>query len=278
MLTNHGGEFPYRTTELYNNLGLTPTKYLSWVKRNLITSFKPAIDYISLDMMSSEKTRGNFRQEFAITKRTAEELALLSRTEKGKILRNWLLDLKDKVEANELLTLEQVYFLIDLVNVFSFVVNQKSIEETHKLTFINDYIDKNGKVSIQRICQEFHIMRNKALDISPETLKERVLRFYDEENQLVNKKTKREILSVIDKYALIGNAAFDFMASINKPEKANFVGEMVKGMAKRMNVEIRQKNEADLFNEEKDLNFKILSVVNNENAKLKKEIDSKLLA
>ncbi|HNI44563.1 MAG TPA: hypothetical protein PK230_07695, partial [Chitinophagales bacterium] len=69
--------------------------------------------------------------------------------------------------------------------------------------------------------------------------------------KLVNKETKRDILAVIDKYSLIGNAAFDFMSAIGKPsETALKVGKIVKDMADKMNVEIRHKNEPDLFHDE----------------------------
>jgi phage anti-repressor protein len=264
MLINYGGEFPFKMTDLYDKLELSPSQYNRWTKANLLESFYIELDYEAvLDMMSSTPKGGKLRQEYRLTRRTAEELALLSRTQKGKELRKWLLDLKDKVESNELLTLEQVYFLIDLVNAFSFVAHQKAIEESHKQSFINNYIDEYGKVNISEICSKFNYLRNEILDISPDIIKERILRFYDEEKRLVNKKTKREVLAVIDKFSLVGNAAFDFMASIQKPlDTASKVGEMVKGMATRLNIEIRDKNEADLFNDEIKLNPTIMQKVN----------------
>jgi phage anti-repressor protein len=280
MLTNHGGEYPFKMTELYDLIELSPKHYSRWVKLNLIESFYPYKDYKEvLSLVATTPKGGQVRTEYILTKRTAEELALLSKTPKGKVLRKWLLDLKDKVEANELLTLEQVYFLIDLVNVFSFVVNQKAIEESHKQRYIEKYLDSHGRIDIPFICSQFHIYRNEALDISPEQIKERVLRFCDDENRMISKDTKREILAILDKYALIGNAAFDFMATIDKPHNVSLnVGEMVKGMAKHMNVQIRERNAADLFNEEIMLNPTIMTQVNPfiDNRKLQAKIKAKL--
>lgn len=280
MLTNHGGEYPFKMAELYDLIELSPKHYSRWVKLNLIESFYPYKDYKEvLSLVATTPKGGQVRTEYILTKRTAEELALLSKTPKGKILRKWLLDLKDKVEANELLTLEQVYFLIDLVNVFSFVVNQKAIEESHKQRYIEKYLDSHGRIDIPFICSQFHIYRNEALDISPEQIKERVLRFCDDENRMISKDTKREILAILDKYALIGNAAFDFMATIDKPHNVSLnVGEMVKGMAKHMNVQIRERNTADLFNEEIILNPTIMTQVNPfiDNRKLQAKIKAKL--
>lgn len=288
MLTNHGGEYPFKMTELYDAIGLVSSNYKRWITNNLIDSFFPFKDYKEITQVpdndhSSQRRVGSiggvFRTEYILTKRTAEELALLSKTPKGKILRKWLLDLKDKVEANELLTLEQVYFLIDLVNAFSFVVNQKAIEESHKQRYIEKYLDSHGRIDLPFICSQFHIYRNEALDISPEQIKERVLRFCDDENRMISKDTKREILAILDKYALIGNAAFDFMATIDKPHNVSLnVGEMVKGMAKHMNVQIRERNTADLFNEEMRLNPTIMTQVNPfiDNRKLQPKIKAKL--
>ena len=288
MLTNHGGDYPYKMTELYNLIELNQKHYSRWVKSNLIESFYPYKDYKeitqvpdnqSLPLVASEFKAGKYRTEYILSKRTAEELALLSKTPKGKILRKWLLDLKDKVESNELLTLEQVYFLIDLVNAFSFVVNQKAIEESHQKRYIEKYLDSHGRIDIHYIYAQFHIYRNEALNISQDQIHERVLRFCDDENRMISKGTKRQILAILDKYALIGNAAFDFMATIDKPHNISInVGEMVKGMAKHMNVQIRQENTADLFNEEMKLNTTIMTQVNPfiNNRKLQNRTKTKL--
>lgn len=272
MLTNYGGEYPYKMTELYEAIGLNSSNYKRWVKNNLIESFLPLKDYkevtqvpdnhhSSLGRMGSSD--GVFRTEYLLTKRTTEELALLSRTQKGKELRSWLLDLKDKFESSELMTMKQFYFLMDLVRAFSFVVNQKAIEEAHKQKFIYDFIDKQGRFNIKQMAAQFHIYRNEMLGISPEQIEERVLRFCDEEQMLIDKDSKREILAIIDKYSLIGNAAFDFMSFINKTESiALDVSEKVKGIAEKMNIEMKNENKADLFGEELELRADIMFHVN----------------
>lgn len=255
MLKSHGGEYPYRMIELYRAIGLQESNYSRWVKSNLLYMFYEDDDYILLIKNKSEIQKRNIRRDYCLKRRTAEELALLSKTKKGKQLRKWLLDLKEAVDTYDYLRLEQVYFLIDLVKVFSFVVNQKAAEKAHIETYIETFKDNKGKLSMTRICQQFHFERNKALNISPETIQERIKRFYDEENRLVNKTRKRDILAVIDKFSLVENAAFDFMSSIHKPsETALKVGRIVKEMATRMDLEIRPKNERDLFNEKIDLN------------------------
>jgi phage anti-repressor protein len=274
MLTNYGGEYPYRMTELYDAIGLNYGNYSRWVKMNLLDNFFEDADYTnSLFMMKSEFKAGKFRQEYHLTKRTAEELALISKTPQGKLLRRWLLDLKDSVENYDYLSLKQVYFLIDLVHAFSFVVNQKAAESAHKDKFINDYYNPDGRISVERICQRFHIMRNAALGISREEMNERVLRFWDEDGRLLNidKQTRRDILAVISKFELIQHGAYDFMSSIGKPsEVALKVGSIVKEMATRMDVEMKQNNEEDLFSSSLDLNPAIMRNIEQHIPKTKK--------
>lgn len=250
MLENHGGDFPFRMTELYEKVVLISITYEEWVKSNLLDILEEGYDFMKLSFVKIESCN-QYCQEYALNRGAAAQIAILARTPQGKQLRKWLLDIQEAVSNYEYLSLKQVYFLIDLINAFSFVTNQKAIEEAHKNTFINDFIHTNGRVSSDKLYAKFHLYRNKALNIEPQTIKERVLRYYDEENKLVNKETKRDILAIIDKYSLIGNAAFDFMASIGKPsETALKVGKIVKDMADKMNVEIRYKNEIDLFHDE----------------------------
>jgi phage anti-repressor protein len=253
MLQNYGGAFPYRMTELYKVLGLKDSNYNRWVKSNLLENmFEDGTDYKTvLFTMKSTPKGGQLRKEYELTRRTVEELAILARTKEGRILRTWLLDLKDAVENYDYLSLDQVYFMIDLVYAFSFVNNQVAAEKTH----LQMFVDSRGGVATERICQQFHIERNKALKFSKDDLEIRIKRYYDEENKLVNKTRKRDILAVINHFELIGHAAFDFMKTVGKPsEMALKVGEIVTEIASRSNAQIRPANEVDLFNDKINLN------------------------
>lgn len=260
MISNIGGDFPYRMMELYDKLNLAQSNYGRWVKSNLLENYFEGLDYIIIIKEYSKRSPGQQAQDYLLKRRTAEELALLSRTPQGKELRKWLLDLKDEVENYERLTHEQVLFLIDLIKVFSFVTHQEAAQTAHLNTFVSDGIDEDQG----NIYARFHIMRNAVLKISPEQIKERVQRFYDEENKLINKTKRRDILAVINKYELIGHASFDFLKSIGKPsEVAIKVMDIVFKMAEKMQPNMKQSNKEDLFDKRVPLNETIIkSLVN----------------
>ncbi|MBA4852024.1 antA/AntB antirepressor family protein [Emticicia sp. BO119] len=69
MLTNHGGEYPYRMTELYEKLELAQSKYARWIKSNLLESFRPGLDYQVLDIMSRTPKGGHSKQDYALTQK-----------------------------------------------------------------------------------------------------------------------------------------------------------------------------------------------------------------
>lgn len=257
MITNHGGDFPYKVSELYDKLGLAKSSYSRWLKTNLLDEFYEDLDYVGFLVIGKV---GKPTFDYLLKKRTAEELSLLSRTPQGKALRKWLLDLKDEVENYERLTHEQVLFLIDLIKVFSFVTHQEAAQTAHLNTFVSDGADEDQG----NIYAKFHLMRNAVLKISPEQIKERVQRFYDEENKLINKTKRRDILAVINKYELIGHASFDFLKSIGKPsEVAIKVMGIVFKMAEKMQPNMKQSNKEDLFDKRVPLNETIIkSLVN----------------
>jgi phage anti-repressor protein len=258
MINNHGGDFPYRMAELYEKLGLAQNNYVRWIKSNLLEMFYEHLDYQEIEKNANEKrSPGRYAQDYLLKRRTAEELALLSRTDEGKKLRRWLLDLKDAVETYDYLTHDQVLFLIDLIKVFSFVTNQKAAETAH----LNKFLEANKEKVNENdfLYAKFHILRNKTLNITPEQMQERVKRFYDEEDRLIDKKTKRDILAVLNKYELIGHGAFDFLKSIGKPsETAIRVMDIVLKMAERMEPVMKQKNEDDLFEQKIPLNGTVM--------------------
>lgn len=246
MLINYGGEFPYRMTELYTKLGLSQTHYSDWVKINLLSNFEKDYEYeeISLAPNESERKRGNFRREYRLTKRTAEEMALLAKTPEGKILRRWLLDLKDAVENLEYLKEEEFMFLLKLMKVFTYVSHQKAAQIAHE----NRFIEEHGGEATNRIFFEFHKMRNQLLRIEPDQIKERVQRYFEEEGRLIDATTKRDIIAVLDKFDLIAHGAFDYLKAMGKPsERALRVMALVKKVAVEMEPIMKQRNEDDLF-------------------------------
>lgn len=81
--------------DLYDFLGLSPSQWSRWYQINIINEdfFIENIDYQTLDMMSN----GNPTKDFAITLDMAKEMAMLTRTDKGKQARQYFIECEKKL-------------------------------------------------------------------------------------------------------------------------------------------------------------------------------------
>jgi len=251
MLTKitNNKDFPYRLVELYDKLGLTKTGYIRWVKTNLADVFEEGKDYISHAQTISERGRGKFRQDYLLTKNTAEHLALMAKTPQGKEIRQWLLNLKDSAESGDILTQDQFLFLLDLIRAFSYIANQVAIEEAHKASFFKTY--SNTYSSPSQIAVSFHKVRNEALNISPAELQRRKQAYMDSNQKDITTDRKRAILAIIDKNLLVSHSVYDFFSSLGKEQAmAIKMSNFVDKITAKMNIEFRPANEVDLFHSE----------------------------
>lgn len=251
MLTihNENKDFPYKLTELYDEVGLAKAAYAKWTAKHLLL-FIEGKDYISsFNLRLSKQGRGNFRQDYLLTKRTAEEMALMSFTEKGKKVRKDLLDLKDSAESGDILTQDQFLFLLDLIRAFSYIANQVAIEEAHKASFFKTYA--NSYSSPSQIAVSFHKVRNEALNISPQELQRRKQAYMDSHQKDITTDRKRAILAIIDKNLLVSHSVYDFFSSLGKEQAmAIKMSSFVDKITAKMSIEFRPANEVDLFHSE----------------------------
>jgi phage anti-repressor protein len=91
-IVEYKGKAVVSARDLYATLGLNPSQFTRWCKKN-ITGNEFAIhehDWLSLDIMSNGKT------DFALTVDFAKRLAMMARTEKGEQIRNYFLQCEAK--------------------------------------------------------------------------------------------------------------------------------------------------------------------------------------
>lgn len=157
--------------------------------------------------------------------------------------------LEEQKNSYELLNHQQILFLIRLKEVFKYVAHQTMIEDAHKDVFAA----KSGKANP---FAEFHKWRNKILDISPQTINDRIKQYCIENRiALTNKflsKSKSEKILLLDSYESVRNAVWDFLniqGEVNALNLANLVGEMIR----TEKGEVVRKNEDDLFRSKQDL-------------------------
>ena len=94
ITVNENHEPAVSCKELYDNLGLDKSQWSRWYKLNITENdfFTENIDYIPLDIMSN----GNLTKDFIITLDMAKELCMLCRTEKGKQVRQYFIEVEKR--------------------------------------------------------------------------------------------------------------------------------------------------------------------------------------
>lgn len=223
---------------------------------------KPFEDFDFYVQIEASKTANKF---FFVSKELSKLIALNSNSEVKKRYIQWLLKNQSKVDSFDLMTIDQVLYIIDLINIFKYVSHQKAAEKYHRETSIKIQLAKNESMSVQLAAKIFNKYRTKALDINKDDLNTRLLRFFDENEKYSNPKNRRDIVYILNKFGLIKIAVFDFLKGAEKPsEIAIKVGELAMKMAERMDIEYRQENVPDLFMPEKEvLNQSIVDRIDN---------------
>ena len=163
-----------------------------------------------------EKTKYNW----AVQVEMAKHIAMIQRTARGKAMREYLLNLDNKVQEGKLLNHQQLSVLFDLCRVFGFFSVQKQLESEHFSVF-----DSKS--------ENWWVYRAKVLGYSSTDLKEMM--------RAIGKKyeNQRQALFHIDKYELIKRATFDLFKAMGKSDEfAKNVGIFTKEIAKEIKPEI----------------------------------------
>lgn len=97
VITHNNTPF-FRATDLYDELELNFFRYSDWVKRQITNHPKKlpeeGIDYIILPKSTSQQSGPGVRRNdrILISPSFARELCMISRSEKTKIIRDWIKD------------------------------------------------------------------------------------------------------------------------------------------------------------------------------------------
>lgn len=203
-------------SELRQKLNISES-LITWFPRMIKYGFKENEDYYK---MSVRIENGTIQIEWAVRIEMAKHIAMIQQTTRGKAIREYLLNLDNKVQEGQLLNHEQISVLFDLCNVLGFFSVQKYLESEHHKIFDN----KN---------EGWWKYRARILGQSTTDLKEMM--------KALGKKYKsqRQSLLHIDKYELIKRAIFDLFKAKGKSDAfAVNIGVFTKQIAKEIEPEI----------------------------------------
>jgi hypothetical protein len=160
-----------------------------------------------------------------------------------------LKEIEHKKNSFELLSHEQILGLIQLKEVFKYVVNQEAVENAHKDVFAAQSNSKNPFA-------EFQTWRNKMLDIAPTTIEARLKEYCKVHNIAITskllKKPRREKILFYDSYESVKHAVWDFLQMKGEVNAFN-LATLVENIIRTESGEIHRKNEDTLFQEKQEL-------------------------
>lgn len=235
-------------TELKSN-----RDFPTWIKEKIKQAdLQDGKDFYTL---KGKSTGGRPQINYSLTIEAAKELCLLQQTPEGHKLRRELIKLDQKVQDFELLTHQQTALATNLINCLKYVENMRIAETTHRDVYLKNVKDTFGETAPadQTLYKEFHIWRNRVLDIDKETLEKRIKEFC-----IANSRSYPKASNKIDKLVFMGqefeafrNAVFDVIsAEGTNTEKSLKFAEAVRKIAEYAQIQLSRRNENTFFQKE----------------------------
>jgi len=181
-------------------------------------------------------------QRFAAWVDSDFELALTEKLDE-------LLKVEQKVNSHELVSHDQVIYLLELIQVFKYVVNQEAIEKAHKEIYAANTKSKSPFA-------EYNDWRNEVLKLEPKKVDERLIAYCNEKNiaatkEMLNRPKKNKLL-FYDKPQTVINAVWDFLKVANNGNVDTLLS-LVDRMVRATTIEVYHENKDDLFRGKEDL-------------------------
>lgn len=198
-----------------------------------------------------ESTGGRPRKEYEFTIDAAKEICLLERNNKGKQIRKWLIELSNKTENLELITIKQAAFAVKVINCMKYIENQKEAYALHQSTYFKKNIDIQDS---RYIYSEFAKYRANIVGWDKTAINKAIDSFLNEHagyNRIkLDKANMQTKLSIMDIGEAIRVAVLDILYSKETDiDLANRFSILCKTLAKEMEIKPEKKNENNLFHQ-----------------------------
>jgi len=209
-------------------------------------------DFFTILLKSSG---GRPKTQYEFTLDAAKEICLLERNEKAKQIRRWLIDLSNKTENLELITVKQAAFAVKVINCLKYVENQKEAYKVHQTKFLAENMDIcNPKY----IYSEFAKYRANIVGWDKNKVDEAIGKYLNEHSgynrSKIEKTDMQTKLSVMDIGEAVRIACLDILYSKDTDEHlANRFSILCKNLAKEMQIVPEKRNESNLFREKEAL-------------------------
>jgi anti-repressor protein len=229
------------------------TQFNKWVTRCIDTAdLKLNKDFWK---EKTKSTGGRPAIEYEFTIDAAKEVCLVSATSKAKELRRWLIDLSNKTENLELITVKQAAFAVKVINCLKYIENQKEAYNVHKDTFVKENVNT---LNPKYIYSDFAKYRSSITGWDKKKVDNAINEYLDKHSGYNrNKVMKKDIntkLSIMDIGEAIRVAILDilFAKHTNEDMAVNF-SNLCKRLTNEMQIDPDKKNEVNLFKAKEDI-------------------------
>lgn len=248
--------------EIYKTIESRDSNFNRWITKKIqYADLKEGVDFLPKVVKNSI---GRPYTVFNFTIEAAKEICLLEKNEKGKELRRWLIEMSNKRENLELITVKEAAFAVKVINCLKYLNNQKDAFKLHQETYVKENIELSNP---KYIYAEFAKYRAKIVGWDKERTDKAILEYlqnnagYDR-NKVMQKDMSTKI-SILEPGEAIRVAVLDILYSNHEDsELAGHFSELCKNMAKEMNIQIEKENKRNLFKEPESIDSVTMLAIN----------------
>ena len=242
ILVSKKGTKVVKASNLYVALALPNKQYTTNLRRWLhdVYEFRDGIrrpkamkDY-ALRPKQAGDDREKLVDDYYLSLEFAKLVTLKSNSKHKLKYATFLLNLEDKTESHDLLTIDQVMAVLELAKVMGLVSCQAAAEQKHLETYEKR---NNGSAA------NWWNFRSGVLGYSSDKLREKMKRI----GKSPTGKSQRQMLMQVDKYEMVRTSVIDLFMAMGKTEQyAKSLGRLAKVFAKELNVEIFDDRDAPM--------------------------------
>jgi phage anti-repressor protein len=225
--------------ELHSSLKVK-TRFTDWINRSIDSlGIIEGKDFYS--KLSIGKRGGRPVTEYDLTLDSAKEVAIVSATPRSKEVRMYLIDLSNKRDNLEVISVPEAAFAFKVIQCLQFVENQKQAVENHRNTFVNNSNDK------EFVYQRFNMFRNSLTGWNKEKIEEAITQYQIINHRTIKATNNTDKLNILDTPEALRVACLDVLYSEGKINNAQKFSNLVKNLATELKIKSIQKNETNLF-------------------------------
>lgn len=217
-VTEQNGEQLVSARELYEFLELDKSQWARWTKKNIEEIFEENQEYQRLDIVSN----GNNTTEYILKLDVAKELAMLSRSEKGKEIRKYFIELEKAWNSPEKIMARALQIANHQIETYK----QQIEYQKPKVEFYDQIIDSRDTIDIGSLAKTLNIKnlgRNKLFEI----LRER--KILDSKNQPYQIYIDRGYFRTIETSYIQGGDVKIHIKTVVFQKGVDYINKLLKG-------------------------------------------------